>query len=360
MLRNYQNMFILVSDLAKLVDNNETYNWRYSFHISLKKLYEDLEIEYKYKEKIKKVESLLYTINDCFDKYSNYIITNNEKQKRLDTIFNKKQVEQRTEAWYEETKHVLTASEFYKLFESDRTRGTLVVSKKQPVKFDLQKAVPTHTMTPFDWGIRFEPVVKNYIECAWKCKVYDCGRIRHETNSKLAASPDGIIIECDDEKKVGRLIEIKCPYTRKSNNIIPFPYWVQMQIQMEVTNLVECEYIEVEILSKNPKQLDLDLSGNYIDKKELYLLLKDCTYVYAYSISERDTYVSDGYELIETIEFAITNIFNEVVKRDEKWYETTLPIQEEFWKDVNSDYKLPEPKYKKHKVEKNECLITEE
>jgi hypothetical protein len=82
--------------------------------------------------------------------------------------------------------------------------------------------------------------------------------------------------------------------------------------------------------------------------------------VYAYSISERETYVSDGYELIETIEFAITNIFNEVVKRDEKWYETTLPIQEEFWKDVNSDYKLPEPKYKKHKVEKNECLITEE
>lgn len=360
MLGNYQNMFILVSDLAKLVDNETSYNWQYSFHSSLKKLYEDLEIPYKYKEKIKKVESLLYTMNDCFDKYSNYSILNDEKHKRLSHIFQKKQVEQRTEAWYEETKHVLTASEFYKLFESERTRGTLVLAKKEPVKFDSQKAVPTHVMSPFDWGIRFEPIVKNYVEKTWKCKVYDCGRIRHDTNNKLAASPDGIIIQCDNERKVGRLIEIKCPYTRKSNNLIPYPYWVQMQIQMEVTNLVECEYIEVEILSKNPKNLDLDLSGNYIDKGELYLLLKDTTYVYAYNNDEKEKYLYDGYELIETIEFAITNIFNEVVKRDEKWYQTTIPIQETFWKDVNSNYVLPERKYKKQKVEKNECLITEE
>lgn len=360
MLGIYQNMFILVSDLAKLVDNDASYNWQYSFHISLKKLYEDLEIEYKYKEKIKKVESLLYTMNDLFDKYSNYVISDEEKQKRLDSIFQKKQVEQRTEEWYEETKHILTASEFYKLFESDRTRGTLVLSKKQPEKFTMQKAVPSHTMSPFDWGIRFEPVVKNYIESIWNCKVYDCGRIRHETNSKLAASPDGIIIQCNNKNKVGRLIEIKCPYTRKSNNIIPYHYWIQMEIQMEVTNLVECEYIEVEILSKNPKNLDLDLSGNYMYKGELYLMLQDNTYNYAYDITEKDKYISNGYEVIETIEYAIINIFNQVVKRDEKWYETTIPVQKEFWKDVNSDYKLPEPKYKKQKVEKNECLITEE
>jgi len=361
MLKNYQNMFILVSDLAKLVDNESSYNWQYSFHTSLKKLYEDLEIDYKYKEKIKKVESLLYTMNDCFDKYSNYTLSLEEKQQRLNIIFTKLQVEQRSEEWYEETKQLLTASEFYKLFESQRTRGTLVLSKSEQTKIDLQKAVPSHVMTPFDWGIRFEPVVKQYLEHTWNCTIYECGRIRHSSNKKLAASPDGIISQSSDVSRLGRLIEIKCPYTRKSNNIVPYAYWIQMQIQMEVTNLVECEYVEVEIVSKSPKNLNIDLSENYIYKGVLYLMLNNTTYNYAYSTKEKDEYILQGYEVVETIEYGIINVFNIIVKRDEKWYESTLVAQEKFWEDVNNkNYVLPEPKYKRQKQEKNECLITEE
>jgi hypothetical protein len=64
---------------------------------------------------------------------------------------------------------------------------------------------------------------------------------------------------------------------------------------------------------------------------------------------------------MEEIPYGIKNIYNICVKRDINWYESTKEVQQKFWEDVNNkNYVLPEPKYKRQKQEKNECLITEE
>jgi hypothetical protein len=101
-------------------------------------------------------------------------------------------------------------------------------------------------MSPVSWGIRFEPVVKQILEHTFHCKIFEPGRITHPDKPRLAASADGIFEESEDPNQVGRLVEIKCPYTRAIGGEIPIDYWIQMQIQMEVCDLDECDFIETK------------------------------------------------------------------------------------------------------------------
>jgi len=360
-------MFVILSDLARIQETmtnypsheNKILEWQSTYHSSLKQLLNDLEIDDKNKDRIKKGESLLFNMYDTFHKYSKTNVSRNEIESKLLKIFNKNQVEQRTTQWYDDMKIMLTASEFSKLFDSERTRGNLVISKVNPEKRENQKAKFTSSLYPMDWGIRFEPVVKNYLERLWNCSIYDCGRLKHETQSHLGASPDGIIINTDSER-YGRLVEIKCPYSRKVGGTIPFDYWVQMQIQLEVTNLLECEYVEVEILSGNPKITNPDLSGNSLEKGTIYLLEKEGNYIYSYSNDEKDKYILDQYSIVESIDYSIIKVHNIIVKRDTAWYASTLEHQEKFWNDVEkarkNDFVVAEPKFKKVKA----CLFMEE
>ena len=61
MLKNYLNMFALISDLAKIHDDlsvSNSYNWQSIYHDSLKQVLKDIEIDERNKDKVKKVEEL--------------------------------------------------------------------------------------------------------------------------------------------------------------------------------------------------------------------------------------------------------------------------------------------------------------
>lgn len=364
MLKKYSNMFALISDLAKISDeSNESssYSWQSRYHQSLKQVLKDIGVsDERSKDKVKKVESLLYTMIDTFNKYSNIRTPKEILEESVNKIYNAHQVEQRSEKWYEDMKYMLTASEFSSLFEGERTYCNLVLSKVNPEKRNSPKACPTNSLVATGWGIRFEPTVRNYLEKLWKCKIYESGRLKHTTNTNLGASPDGIIT--DSEDRFGRLVEIKCPYSRKIGEGIPFKYWVQMQIQMEVTNLFECEYVEVEIVSTNPKNLTVDLSNNYLEKGNIYLMEKNCEYIYLYTEEDKNKYLELEYNLMEEIPYGIKNIYNVCVKRDISWYKSTEEVQTKFWNDVKKaeegSFAICEPRAKKQKIK--ECLITEE
>ena len=335
MLQLYSNIFVILADMACIFEDETPYpsnikkvlEWQNGYHTSLRQLLKDLEFEEKASDQAKNFEGLIYTMYDTFYKYAKidtpkeYIdgIIKHIKEERV-------QVEQRSTQWYEDFGTMVTASEFHKLFDSERTRGQLVISKANPTPHNSPKAVSTEQLKPMDWGIRFEPIVKQYLEKLWNCKVYECGRMKHTTQKKLGASPDGLVTT--EGNKYGRLVEIKCPFSRKVGLGIPQDYWMQMQIQMEVTNLIECEYVEVEILSKNPKNLNPEFKESLFSG-EVYLLEKEGVYTYSY-----DRIDNEGYNLIEVIPYAITKIHNELVLRDKVWYEGTLEKQKEFWDDV--------------------------
>ena len=90
----------------------------------------------------------------------------------------------------------------------------------------------TQDLNPFTWGIRFEPIVKQIYQALTGTRVVDLGRLKHKTDKRLAASPDGLIIEGPDQR-LSRFVEFKAPVTRKILSIVPEDYMAQMQIQME-------------------------------------------------------------------------------------------------------------------------------
>jgi putative phage-type endonuclease len=95
-----------------------------------------------------------------------------------------------------------------------------------------------------EWGSKLEPcAVANY-ENITKNKVHEIGLVRHKKYTWLGASPDGLCIPING---LARLLEIKCPKWRKPG-AVPYYYWVQMQIQMEVCDVDFCDYFDCEFI----------------------------------------------------------------------------------------------------------------
>ena len=359
MIESYSIMFGLIADVARLTDETPCC-WETTYDTLLKQVIEaqDVDLSHSQLQKLTRIEHMLFDYIAAFSTHAN----KPSKKVIVESIFARHQVEQRTQQWYDDMKIMLTASEFATLYKSPRTIGQLALSKINPEKRESQKAKHSLLMLPTDWGVRFEPVVRSYLENLWKCTIYECGRLRHLTNTMIGASPDGIIINTDSEK-YGRLVEIKCPFSRSIGKGVPRDYWIQMQIQMEVTNLEECEYVEVEILSKKPLKKEEENTkeqGCIKEQGELYLLENNDKLVYAYTSEERDTLLKDSHTLVETIDYTIVNVCNVLVQRDREWYKTTESLQTEFWKIVekaeNGSYILPNARAVKPKA----CLISEE
>jgi putative phage-type endonuclease len=156
--------------------------------------------------------------------------------------------DQRTQAWFTKRGEMLTASEIWKCF-GDATAGArreLILSKLvAPKKQDGQG------VGALIWGTRFEPVAKEIYCLEQGVKLVDLSCVRHPEHSFIGASPDGLIIADDDRN--GRLIELKCPISRVFTNETPIPdaYYHQMQLQMECTDLQECDYVEMQFKLMN-------------------------------------------------------------------------------------------------------------
>jgi len=191
----------------------------------------------------------------------------------IQSIKNKPQTEQHTLEWHAEKINLLTASEFgYVIGTAPAARKNVYDRKfiKAASLANQQAAglVPVQDTTPVGisnennglqattWGHRFEPVARNLASMIFfnNNPIADnLGRIIHKTHIKLAASPDGMI---ESGSQAGHLVEIKCPITRSLiEDEIPYEYYCQMQIQMEVTNCPAVEYIEMKF-SQSPILLE--------------------------------------------------------------------------------------------------------
>jgi len=295
--------------------------------------------------------------------------TTDERRGHVENILNMPSAAQRTPEWYVQGRTILTASEFGNLFGSPRAIRVLAQQKANPLDGVTQQtnrlACMTCEMGPFDWGIRFEPVVKQILEQKWGAKIKESGRIVHPTDPRLAASPDGFIMEAIDPLRIGRLLEIKCPITRDIGNNIPFEYWCQMQIQMEVTGIDECEYVEVKL--ESPTAKCPDISG-FIPDGHVWLFQdsSSCIMYYAYTEYDRDVYADKGYELIERIPWRLIRLYTKTVTRDRAWFQGTERMRDDFWtlvEQVRKGEVAPfetKPRTKVVVTKERECMITDD
>lgn len=147
-------------------------------------------------------------------------------------------IEQKTAEWYEARHNLITASDFAQALGQGKF-GTQkqLIEKKVAANTDLKQAKNVF----FEWGNMFEPVACGiYSAMHGGITVHEFGLLKHPVYSYFGASPDGIT---DD----GIMLEIKCPFKRKISGDIPLQYYYQIQGQLDVCGLRECDYFECEL-----------------------------------------------------------------------------------------------------------------
>lgn len=160
---------------------------------------------------------------------------------KIDYLLSVPQPPQRTAEWYEFRHKYLTASSIWKAFISPSTKNQLIYSKCAPLNVEKYKTVNVNS--PLHWGQKYEDLSLKWYEATFNTKVSDFGCIPHKELHFLAASPDGINTDPCSER-YGRMVEVKNIVNREITGIPKTEYWIQMQIQMEVCNLNECDFLE--------------------------------------------------------------------------------------------------------------------
>lgn len=340
--------------LEQWIESAHTITWSYDFS----------EKEQHYVDNI---------IDMYYDLYKKAIESKHNKldlplKEYLDELLSRKQVEQRTPEWYKQMTTIISASELGSLFASPYIRSKLVIAKTTPYQARFQPlAVLSDRMSAFDWGIRFEPVVKQIYEYKYGVNIKELGRLQHQTDPRCSASPDGLIYSCPKNERTGRLVEIKCPVTRAINGSIPKEYYDQMQMQLQVTGLMHCDYVEAVFSSKYnnmPQKDGQELYKGYIALVR-YAEMKEHEFYYIYSPVNCDEdwmpIINMEEEIVEIIPWKLIQWGEQLVCKNEEWWTAICPVIDKFWEDVEKEkcgeFIVPESSRpsKKQKVEK--CMI---
>jgi putative phage-type endonuclease len=177
------------------------------------------------------IDTYGFTMNDVKKRAS--VIK--EYRKELDVLLQLPLMKQRTEEWYEARKTRLTASDLY-----DAIKGNNVSIKLAKKKANIVIDTINYNGIPaLKWGTMFEPMATRcYSQKMNDIAIHDFGLVCDTENEHFGASPDGI-------NELGIMLEIKCPYSRKiEDGVIPEKYKMQIQGQLAVCKLKECDYIE--------------------------------------------------------------------------------------------------------------------
>ena len=289
-------------------------------------------------------------------------------------LMQRPQTAQRTTDWYKEFQSRLTASEIFKLFGPPRERAILVMQKAGKIEMGARNntlVVLKERLGPLDWGICFEPVIKLILEKEWGAMIHECGRFVHPTDPRLAASPDGLLLKVKTKPQMaGHLLEIKCPKSRKIGLKIPMEYYYQMQLQMEVTGVRACEYVEARFeLCDTAKAAVAALEkgwcgligvigefsqdfGGWKPSRYVYGPLGDLSWKPDLGLNE---------QTLEINTWICPAFHHEMVLRDEVWFTSVLqPKINEFWSDIEKakagEFVVPESSRKK---KESKCEIVD-
>ena len=206
------------------------------------------------------------------------------------------QVEQRTEEWFAIRKTIVSATDAGTILGYNRFSSKTDLLKKKLSDDDTMIESPA-----IDHGVFFEPIAtKCYEELKGGVCVHDVGLVIHPELKWLGASPDGIM-------ENGRLLEIKCLYSRQFKNTdadIPRQYWAQIQIQLEACNIEECDLYQC-IFKKVDRHEYNGFDGIKGKEKRVYWVLRD------YRCN--------------------------VIKRDREWFNSIKVELYDFWKLINSE-----------------------
>jgi putative phage-type endonuclease len=139
--------------------------------------------------------------------------------------------EQRSQEWLDLRENMITASDVASALGENHYESPDAFVKKKVLRTKWAgNAATAH-------GTLLEPIVRDLYDQKFNRKSHEVGLVQHREYPWLGASPDGITED-------GILVEIKCPLTRKIEPNVPKHYWPQVQLQLEITDLEECDFVQ--------------------------------------------------------------------------------------------------------------------
>jgi putative phage-type endonuclease len=229
----------------------------------------------------------------------------------LDELIKKPLIKQRTAEWFKLREDKLTASDLY-----DAIKNPLSLAKRKLKGSSFNSS----SIPALKWGVMFEPIATRIYSHMKNKKIHEFGLIINDDIEHFGASPDGITED-------GVMIEIKCPYSRKIiDGEIPEKYYYQIQGQLAVCKLEECDYIECEFTCIKSEEEYLEIMDEPYTHGIIAEIKSGNEYIYEYStenqsqdenINEMKQWNNKGYNLIYW-KLKLINIQNVKFNRD-KW-----------------------------------------
>lgn len=269
-----------------------------------------------------------------------------DKQRKVAKLLEIPKIEQKSDEWYKVRENLITASDFAQALGHGKfgNQNDIIKKKVKPV----DESAYSKTNPFFKWGNMFEPVACTiYSLIHNNVKVHEFGLIKHETRSYFGASPDGIT-------DYGVMLEIKCPYKRKivSGGDVPKQYYYQIQGQLEVCGLNDCDYFECQFnLFKSREEFEaIDAENNvYLG---VIIETEPSQYVYSHVSFETGTILEWLDDFLEKdndyidIKFWYLSHYNlQRVQLDKEFVEENLDKLEALWKKI-VEYRNNPQKYK--------------
>lgn len=297
---------------------------------------------------------------------------------RINYLRNLPQPQQRTSEWYMFRNNLITASNAYKIFDTDASRNQLIYEKCFAfneniiiVPEDTENFKYINTLSPMHWGQKYEHVSIMIYEDMYQTKIEEFGCIKHDKYSFLGASPDGINVD-EKSDRYGRLIEIKNVVSREITGIPKLEYWIQMQLQMETCDLDECDFLETKFVEYETEK---EYINDICDYKGIimHFSYKNGIPKYIYKPINLDddlweettmtTYQDEGLIWIKNIYWKLETISCVLVVRNNLWFECVIYDIRNFWKIIDYErhhgfnHRKAKKRIKKVQEEEMKCLI---
>jgi hypothetical protein len=365
-----------------------------------------------------------YHIGYLTDNMKTYMFPCNEDKRTISTTLRHlkeaPQPEQRTMEWYTYRHNLITASNAYKAIETESTRNQLIFEKCKPITMDMvmpnltgipisnypsldivkfaksddeleivnsKVFLAVNINTPMHWGQRYEQVSTMYYEMINNVTVGEYGCIPHKDHNFIGASPDGIV-ENRESHLYGRMLEIKNIVNRDITGIPLKPYWVQMQIQMEVCDLDKCDFLETRFIEYADREaFDEDgtflktnydnVHGSYLKGITMFFINKDNLPEYEHKPLEMNEmeYTNKwvpmitkkhkelGHYLVHTYYWKLKELSCVLVIRNKVWFELNIKNFNETWDTILKErktgyaHRAPKKKVSPETLNGSRCLI---
>jgi putative phage-type endonuclease len=295
--------------------------------------------------------------------------------KQIAYLKSKPQPAQRTLAWLLFRYNIISASNAYKAYESQSTINQLIYEKCRPMKQESDMNMPVNVNSTLHWGQKYEPVSVMFYEHTYQTKIADFGCIKHETYDFIGASPDGINDDPSSERH-GRMLEIKNIVNREITGIPKKEYWIQMQLQMEVCDLDECDFLETKFVEYEDYQAYLNDTTDKMKGFIMYFTTKDAKPFYVYKPLDlvdadeweqmnMDKYQEQGLIWIKNCYWKLDIVSCVLVTRNKQWFTDNVGQLEKVWRTIEQEritgYEHRAPKKRVQRVEPTQlnqgCLL---